>query len=106
VDTSLPKIKADEDLHRTPHGAGEWITRPDNQLSTRVIVNRVWQYHFGRGIVATASDFGKLGEPPTHPELLDYLTTKFVKGGWHLKAAASRDHALRHLSPDGAARAG
>lgn len=62
-----------------------WITRPDNQLSTRVIVNRVWQYHFGRGIVATASDFGKLGEKPTHPELLDYLTNKFVAGGWHLK---------------------
>lgn len=62
-----------------------WITRPDNQLSTRVIVNRVWQYHFGRGIVATASDFGKLGEQPTHPELLDYLTRKFVANGWHLK---------------------
>jgi hypothetical protein len=50
-----------------------------------VIVNRVWQYHFGRGIVATASDFGKLGEAPTHPELLDFLTAKFVSGGWHLK---------------------
>jgi len=62
-----------------------WITRPDNRLSTRVIVNRVWQYHFGRGIVATASDFGKLGEKPTHPELLDYLTTKFIANGWHLK---------------------
>jgi hypothetical protein len=62
-----------------------WITRPDNQLSTRVIVNRIWQYHFGRGIVATASDFGKLGEKPTHPELLDYLTRKFVANGWHFK---------------------
>jgi len=62
-----------------------WITRPDNQLSTRVIVNRVWQYHFGRGIVATSSDFGKLGELPTHPELLDYLTSRFVSKGWHLK---------------------
>lgn len=62
-----------------------WITRPDNRLSTRVIVNRIWQYHFGRGIVATASDFGKLGEKPTHPELLDFLTTKFVANGWHFK---------------------
>lgn len=62
-----------------------WITRPDNQLSTRVMVNRVWQYHFGRGIVATASDFGKLGEVPTHPELLDFLARKFVTNGWHLK---------------------
>jgi hypothetical protein len=64
----------------------DWITRPDNQLATRVIVNRVWQYHFGRGIVATANELGTLGEGPTHPELLDHLTTKFVKGGWHLKA--------------------
>jgi hypothetical protein len=64
----------------------DWITRPDNQLSTRVIVNRVWQYHFGRGIVATASEFGKLGELPTHPELLDYLTSEVCEaGGWHLK---------------------
>ena len=63
----------------------DWITRPDNPLSTRVIVNRVWQYHFGRGIVATASDFGTLGEPPTHPELLDFLTRRFVEGGWRLK---------------------
>ncbi len=62
-----------------------WITRPDNQLTTRVIVNRVWQYHFGRGIVATASDFGRLGEQPTHPELLDWLAQRFVAQGWSLK---------------------
>jgi hypothetical protein len=85
IDTSLPKIKATKTSTGRRTALAEWITRPDNQLSTRVIVNRVWQYHFGRGIVATASDFGKLGEPPTHPELLDNLTTKFVKGGWHLK---------------------
>ena len=64
----------------------DWITRADNQLATRVIVNRVWQYHFGRGIVASANEFGVLGERPTHPELLDYLTTKFVKDGWRLKS--------------------
>jgi len=63
----------------------EWVTRPDNQLTTRVMVNRVWQYHFGHGIVETASDFGTLGEPPTHPELLDYLAAKLVEGGWRLK---------------------
>lgn len=62
-----------------------WITRADNPLSTRVIVNRLWQYHFGRGIVATASDFGKLGETPTHPELLDWLAGKFVSEGWSFK---------------------
>jgi hypothetical protein len=63
----------------------DWITRPSNQLSTRVIVNRVWQYHFGRGIVATSSDFGKLGETPSHPELLDWLAQRFVADGWSLK---------------------
>lgn len=62
-----------------------WITRPDNQLSTRVIVNRVWQYHFGRGLVGSSSDFGKLGETPSHPELLDWLARKFVAEGWSLK---------------------
>jgi hypothetical protein len=62
-----------------------WITRPDNPLSTRVIVNRVWQYHFGKGIVASTSDFGRLGDPPTHPELLDWLARTFVEDGWSLK---------------------
>lgn len=62
-----------------------WITKPDNPLSTRVIVNRVWQYHFGRGLVSTSSDFGKLGEAPSHPELLDWLAQRFVSEGWSLK---------------------
>ncbi len=62
-----------------------WVTRPDNQLSTRVIVNRVWQYHFGRGIAGTPNDLGHLGERPTHPELLDWLAQRFVAGGWRVK---------------------
>jgi mono/diheme cytochrome c family protein len=61
------------------------LTDPKNPLSARVIVNRVWMHHFGRGIVGTPSNFGSLGERPTHPELLDYLASTFVAGGWSLK---------------------
>lgn len=62
------------------------ITSPENPLTARVIVNRLWQHHFGRGLVGTPDNFGKLGESPTHPELLDYLTLKFIQHGWSLKA--------------------
>ncbi|AMV35491.1 NPCBM/NEW2 domain protein [Pirellula sp. SH-Sr6A] len=62
------------------------IASPENPLTARVIVNRVWQHHFGRGLVATPDNFGKLGEPPTHPQLLDYLTLRFLDQGWSLKA--------------------
>lgn len=62
-----------------------WLTQPNNPLTARVMVNRVWQQYFGKGLAANASDFGRLGEPPSHPELLDYLSTQFVKDGWSLK---------------------
>jgi hypothetical protein len=62
-----------------------WITRPEHPLTARVMVNRVWQAHFGRGISGVSSDFGRLGEKPTHPELLDWLAADFVKNGWTLK---------------------
>jgi hypothetical protein len=63
-----------------------WLTRPDNPLTARVMVNRLWQHHMGRGIVATPNDFGAQGEPPTHPKLLDWLACEFVERGWSLKA--------------------
>lgn len=62
-----------------------WITRPDHPLTTRVIVNRLWQHHFGVGIVPTPNDFGIQGEPPTHRELLDWLAVQLVENGWSLK---------------------
>ncbi|PAW87972.1 MAG: hypothetical protein B9S33_05505 [Pedosphaera sp. Tous-C6FEB] len=63
-----------------------WLTAPENPLTARVMVNRLWQAHFGRGLAANASDFGKLGEKPSHPELLDWLAATFVEKGWSLKA--------------------
>jgi hypothetical protein len=63
----------------------DWIASPHNPLTARVIVNRLWHYHFGRGIVATPSDFGKTGLAPTHPELVDWLASELVNGGWRLK---------------------
>jgi mono/diheme cytochrome c family protein len=62
-----------------------WIADPANPLPARVMVNRIWHYHFGRGIVATPSDFGFNGAPPSHPELLDWLAAAYIQGGWRLK---------------------
>ncbi len=62
-----------------------WLTSAENPLTPRVIVNRIWQTHFGRGLAQNASDFGTLGGPPSHPQLLDWLTARFVRNGWRMK---------------------
>lgn len=64
----------------------KWVTRPDHPRTARVMVNRMWQHHFGRGLSPTPNDFGFLGTPATHPELLDWLATEFVAKGWSMKA--------------------
>src|SRR5947209_7055020 len=63
-----------------------WITDPAHPLTARVLVNRLWQYHFGEGLVSTPSDFGLNGARPSHPKLLDWLASEFVQGGWSIKA--------------------
>jgi hypothetical protein len=63
----------------------EWLSSPKNPLTARVMVNRIWQHHFGEGLVRTPNNFGKQGRAPTHPELLDYLADRFVAGGWSVK---------------------
>ena len=63
----------------------KWIADPQNPLTARVMVNRVWQHHFGEGIVRTPNNFGALGQRPTHPELLDWLAKRFIDSNWSLK---------------------
>jgi len=91
VPRGVPTFLAGLDIPRpTPNESGrrelaEWIVSPRNPLTARVIVNRIWQHHFGRGIVETPSNFGTRGSPPTHPELLDWLSASFIEHGWSIK---------------------
>lgn len=96
IEPAFPVILKDEPTTITPPAdalqstgrrtaLAKWIVSKDNPLTARVIVNRVWQQHFGRGLVATTSDFGRLGTPPSHPELLDWLARRFMADGWSFK---------------------
>jgi hypothetical protein len=95
VPRHFPQVIAGEKQPKITNGSGrkelsEWIANKDNPLTARVIVNRLWQHQVGRGIVATASDFGLRGERPTHPELLDWLADELVRGEWKLKPMHTR----------------
>ncbi|MCP4095912.1 MAG: DUF1553 domain-containing protein, partial [Planctomycetaceae bacterium] len=78
-------MTSDEPEHSRRLKLAKWIASEDNPLTARVIVNRVWHYHFGRGLVATPSDLGKNGAVPSHPELLDWLAIRFIENDWSLK---------------------
>jgi uncharacterized protein DUF1553/uncharacterized protein DUF1549/cytochrome c len=91
VPRRFPMVLGGQTLPPAAKGSGRlqlanWIVDPRNPLTARVMVNRIWQHHFGRGIAPTPSDFGNQGQPPTHSELLDYLATRFVASGWSVKA--------------------
>jgi hypothetical protein len=91
VPRGVPAVIAGTQPVRVTDGSGrlelaKWIASPANPLTARVMVNRIWQHHFGEGLVRTANNFGKLGTPPTHPELLDWLAAEFIKSGWSVKA--------------------
>jgi hypothetical protein len=83
ISDDAPELSADDPAPRT--ALARWLTDPHNPLTPRVIVNRIWQDHFGTGIVRTANNFGINGERPTHPELLDFLAGQLVANGWRLK---------------------
>ncbi|HEX5242093.1 MAG TPA: DUF1549 and DUF1553 domain-containing protein [Tepidisphaeraceae bacterium] len=91
VPRHLPRLLAGDEQPAITSGSGrmqlaQWIASKDNPLTARVMVNRIWQHHFGTGIVPTENNFGKLGVAPTHPALLDYLACEFMKNGWSIKA--------------------
>ena len=91
VPKQFPIVLAGEKQPSIEHGSGRlelarWLAGPRNPLTARVMVNRIWQWHFGEALVRTPNNWGKTGEAPTHPELLDYLAARFIESGWSIKS--------------------
>jgi hypothetical protein len=113
VPRGLLRLVANEKTPRQVAGSGrlefaEWIASSSNPLTARVMVNRIWKHHFGRGLVRTPDNFGVMGEAPTHPELLDYLAARFIEGGWsiknlHRQILLSSAYAMSSRAPEQAA---
>ena len=99
VPKGVPQVLVEKQPFEIRQGSGrlelaKWLADPKNPLTSRVMVNRLWQWHFGEGLVRTPSNYGKMGLRPTHPELLDYLAGQFIESGWSIKAM----HRLMMLS--------
>jgi hypothetical protein len=87
----FPSVLAGEQQSPITQGSGrlqlaKWLVNPDHPLTARVMANRIWEWHFGEGLVRTPSNFGRMGEAPSHPELLDFLAKRFIESGWSIKA--------------------
>ncbi len=94
LDALLPRFTLDAAAPEAERrlALARWLTDDRNALTARVLANRVWHHHFGRGLVGTPSDFGFNGEKPTHPELLDHLASRLIAHGWKLKPLTARSY--------------